>query len=61
MKWVIVIIVSVVGYMIYSGNMGGAREATKNYNKVMQKGGSGEVRPSPMHEYIKNKKKGSLY
>ncbi len=31
MKWVFLVLVIVIGYMIYSGNLGGARDATQNY------------------------------
>jgi predicted negative regulator of RcsB-dependent stress response len=61
MKWVIIIFVAVIGYMIYTGNMGGAQKATKNYREVMTSPKNGEARPAPMYEYLKNKPKGSLY
>ena len=35
MKWFILILVIVIGYMIATGNMGGARDATTNYNKLL--------------------------
>ena len=38
MKWVIIILVLIVGYAIYSDNMGGARDAASNYNKIMRGG-----------------------
>jgi heme A synthase len=38
MKWVIIILVLVVGYAIYTGNMGGAKDAANNYNKVLRPG-----------------------
>jgi heme A synthase len=38
MKWLILIFVVVIGYAIYSGNMGGARDAAGNYNKIMRGG-----------------------
>jgi hypothetical protein len=31
MKWLIIVAVAVIGYMIYTGNMGGAKDATTNY------------------------------
>ena len=62
MKWVILIVIVVIGYMIYKGDMGGARDATKNYNEVMYsgKGERPDAKPSIMSEYIKNKEKGSI-
>ena len=38
MKWVILILVIIVGYAIYTNNMGGARDAASNYNKIMRPG-----------------------
>lgn len=38
MKWVIIILVIVVGYAIITGNMGGAKDAASNYNKIMRPG-----------------------
>jgi heme A synthase len=38
MKWLILIFVVVIGYAIYTGNMGGARDAAGNYNKIMRGG-----------------------
>jgi hypothetical protein len=38
MKWVIFILVVIVGYAIYTDNMGGARDAAGNYNKIMRGG-----------------------
>ncbi|MEA1914664.1 MAG: hypothetical protein U9N30_05030 [Campylobacterota bacterium] len=35
MKWAIIIFILVIGYMIFTGNMGGAKNATSNYQKVM--------------------------
>lgn len=60
MKWIFLILIIVIGYMIYTGNMGGARDATQNYVDIRgQKNASGaEGRPSPMHQYIEyNKQK----
>lgn len=34
MKWLFLILVIVIGYMIYTGNLGGARDATQNYVDV---------------------------
>ncbi len=39
MKWVIIILAFVVGYAILTGNMGGAKDAASNYNKIMKGGG----------------------
>jgi hypothetical protein len=39
MKWIIIILIIVVGYAIYTDNMGGARDAASNYNKIMRGGG----------------------
>jgi heme A synthase len=36
MKWIIGILVIIVAYAIYTGNMGGARDAAGNYNKIMR-------------------------
>ena len=36
MKWIILILVVAVGYAILTGNMGGARDAAGNYNKLLQ-------------------------
>ena len=38
MKWIITILILIVGYAIYTDNMGGARDAAGNYNKVMRPG-----------------------
>lgn len=35
MKWFIIILILVVGYAIFTGNMGGARDAASNYNKIL--------------------------
>lgn len=35
MKWILIAIVAFVIYMIATGNMGGARDATANYNKLL--------------------------
>ena len=36
MKWIITILVIIVVYAIYTENMGGARDAASNYNKVLR-------------------------
>lgn len=38
MKWIITISIVIVGYAIYTNNMGGARDAASNYNKIMRPG-----------------------
>ncbi len=35
MKWVIIIFILVIAVAIGTGYMGGAKDATSNYNKVM--------------------------
>lgn len=35
MKWFILIFVVIIGYAILTGNMGGAKNATQNYNKLL--------------------------
>ncbi len=35
MKWFILIFIVVIGYAILTGNMGGAKDATANYNKLL--------------------------
>lgn len=61
MKWIFLILIVFVGYMIYTGNMGGAREATQNYVDVRSQKSpdqkATEGRPSPMHSYIEYKNK----
>jgi len=62
-KLVIFLFVAVIGYMIYTGNMGGAKKATQNYADVMysgKKSGNANAKPAPMYQYIKNKEKGSI-
>ena len=31
MKWIVIVAVIVIGYMIINGNMGGSNKATQNY------------------------------
>ena len=38
MKWFLVIFALAIGIAIATGYMGGAKEATSNYNKVMRGG-----------------------
>lgn len=37
MKWLILIFVLGMGYAIFTNNMGGARKAASNYNKLLGK------------------------
>ncbi len=60
MKWAIIIFVGVIAYMIYTGNMGGAKDATGNYvdKRHNQQSSGVEARPNLIHqliEYNKNK------
>ena len=60
-KWIFAVFILVIGYMIYTGNMGGAKEATGNYVKVRHgqvEENAAEARPNLIHqmiEYNKNK------
>jgi len=36
MKWIAIIFVGFIVYMIATGNMGGAKKATQNYADVMK-------------------------
>jgi len=38
MKWFIIILTVAIAIAIYTGNMGGAKDAAGNYNKVMRPG-----------------------
>ena len=38
MKWFIIIFAIGIGIAIYTGNMGGAKDAAGNYNKIMKQG-----------------------
>ena len=35
MKWIVIILVLGIGYAILTNNMGGARDAASNYNKLL--------------------------
>ncbi len=37
MKWFLLIFILGIGYAIITGNMGGARDAASNYNKLLGK------------------------
>lgn len=39
LKWIGIIFVGSLVYMVFTGNMGGAKKATSNYNQVMRGGG----------------------
>ena len=60
-KWIFAVVILVIGYMIYTGNMGGAKEATGNYVKIRHEQvdeNAAEARPNLIHqmiEYNKNK------
>jgi hypothetical protein len=61
MKYIGIGLAALLAVLIATDNMGGARNATKNYIDVRKNGGtsSGEVRPNPMSqliEYNKNHK-----
>lgn len=60
MKWIFLFLVVFIGYMVYSGNMGGAREATQNYVDIRNDQKSDESaadgRPSPLHKFLEYKK-----
>ena len=38
LKWIGIIFIGSLIYMVVTGNMGGAKEATGNYNQVMRGG-----------------------
>ncbi len=38
LKWIGIIFVAILIYMIATGNMGGAKKATQNYSDVMRGG-----------------------
>ncbi|MEA3315711.1 MAG: hypothetical protein U9Q30_07655 [Campylobacterota bacterium] len=59
MKWVLLLIVAAIGYMVATGNMGGAKEATGNFvdvrkNQTPPEGY--EVKPSPLSQMIEYNK-----
>lgn len=59
MKWVLLLIVAVIGYMVATGNMGGAKKATGNFVDVRknQKAPEGyEAKPSPLSQMIEYNK-----
>ena len=59
MKWILLVIVGAIGYMVATGNMGGAKEATGNYIKVRgesKPNGDVEARPSALHQMIEYNK-----
>ena len=38
MKWFIIILTIAIAIAIYTDNMGGAKDAAGNYNKIMKQG-----------------------
>ena len=36
MKWVLLIFAAAIAIAIYTDNMGGAKDATSNYNKILR-------------------------
>jgi hypothetical protein len=61
MKYILITLASIVVIMIATGNMGGAKNATRNYVEIRQSAGSHstESRPNPLAQmiaYNKNKK-----
>ena len=38
MKWILILFSIGIAYAIYTGNMGGAKSATQNYQKVLTGG-----------------------
>ncbi len=38
MKWILGVLAIIIAYAIYTGNMGGARDAAGNYGKIMRGG-----------------------
>ena len=38
MRWIIGVAIIILAYAIYTGNMGGARDAAGNYGKIMRGG-----------------------
>lgn len=58
-KLIFVILLGLLIYMIATGNMGGARDATQNYVDIRHQQaaeGSAEGRPSPLHKFLEYKK-----
>lgn len=56
-KWIFIILIAVVGYMAYTGNLGGARNAAQNYVDVRHTQvdeGAAEARPNVLHSLIKD-------
>lgn len=42
MKWVLIIIAIALAIAVYNGNMGGARDAASNYNKLLRGAPAGQ-------------------
>lgn len=59
MKWVLILVAAGLGYMIYTGNMGGAKKATGNFvdvRKNQQPPEGSKVQPSPLSQMIEYNK-----
>ncbi|MEA3352781.1 MAG: hypothetical protein U9Q33_03050 [Campylobacterota bacterium] len=55
LKWIAIIVIAAVIYMIVTGNMGGARKATQNYVDVRSQKTDEkaiEGREAPIHKVI---------
>ena len=35
-KWAIIILAIIIGYSLWTGNTGGAKDAASNYNKILR-------------------------
>lgn len=55
-KWIFLVIIIAIGFMIYTGNMGGAKDAAQNYVDVRhsQTIEGQEARPNVLHSLIKD-------
>lgn len=60
LKWIFLVLGIFLAYMIYTGNMGGARDATQNYVDIRNQKNTDESaaqgRPSPLHQLLEYKK-----
>ena len=57
-KWILIAAVAGIGYMVFTGNMGGAKSATANYIKVKSEKQSdgAESRPNLINQMIEYNK-----
>jgi len=57
-KWILLAAVAGIGYMIFTGNMGGAKNATANYIKVKseKQSAGAEARPNLINQMIEYNK-----